>query len=61
MKPGDMKKGATDHDCDAWRYMLMAREPLAAVPVSLKPGKSLGQKVNERTRKILDMVQSPVS
>jgi hypothetical protein len=58
MKPGDMKKSATDHGCDAWRYLLMAREPLASVPVSRRPGKTHGQRVGERTRRILDMVRT---
>jgi hypothetical protein len=38
MKPGDMKKGATDHGCDAWRYLLMAREPLSDVPAESAAG-----------------------
>jgi hypothetical protein len=57
-KPGDMKKGAIDHGCDAWRYLLMAREPLATVPVDQRPGKTHAQRVGERTRKILDMVRA---
>ena len=57
-KPGDMKKGATDHGCDAWRYLLMAREPLSSVPIAQRPGKTHGQRVRERTRKILDLVRA---
>ena len=58
MKPGDMKKGAMDHGCDASRYLLMAREPLSDVPIDQRPGKTHAQRVGERTQKILDMVHT---
>jgi hypothetical protein len=57
-KPGDMKKGATDHGCDGWRYLLMSREPLTDIPIAKRPPKSHEKRVSERTRKILDMVRS---
>ena len=49
-KPGDMKKGATDHGCDAWRYLLMAREPITHVPIDKRPRKTHDQRVTQYTR-----------
>lgn len=53
MKPGDMKKGATDHGCDAWRYLLMAREPLAHVPLEARPRRSYDQRVAAHTARTI--------
>lgn len=33
---GDLKKGPTDHGCDGWRYLLMARPALSVLPDQLK-------------------------
>lgn len=52
-KPGDMKKGATDHGCDAWRYLLISREPLTQLPPSKKPKTPYHKRVHNATRKLL--------
>jgi predicted transcriptional regulator len=36
----------------------MAREPLSAVPMHERPGKSHTQRVSERTRRVLDTVRA---
>ena len=50
---GDLKKGATDHACDALRYLLVAREPLSELPRSARPAKSHHTHVYERTRRLV--------
>lgn len=51
---GDMKPSATDHPCDAARYLLMAREPLSEIPIEERPGKAHHEVVHDRNRKLLE-------
>lgn len=50
---GDLKKGATDHACDALRYLLIAREPLSEIPASARPALPHHKRVHERHRKMI--------
>jgi phage terminase large subunit len=50
---GDLKKGATDHGCDALRYLLIAREPIAQLPDHKKPAKPHHKRVHDRTRRLV--------
>lgn len=50
---GDLKKGATDHACDALRYLLVAREPLSELPASDRPLQPHHKRVHERTRRLV--------
>lgn len=52
-KRGDLRKNDHDHACDAGRYLLVAREPLAVVPIEERPRPSHGQRVQQRTRQML--------
>lgn len=53
IRVGDMKKGATDHACDALRYMLVTREPLTVVPKSEKPPEPHHKRVSNRAKAIM--------
>lgn len=57
-RPGDLLKGATDHGCDAWRYLFISREPLTVVPVTQKPATPHHKRVATHTRKILAKVMA---
>lgn len=50
---GDMKKSGNDHAVDATRYLLMGREPLSVLPRELQPGKSLDNRMREKTKKLM--------
>jgi hypothetical protein len=50
---GDLKKGATDHACDATRYLLIEREPLAEIPQGLRPQLPHHKRVTAFTKRMV--------
>lgn len=54
---GDMKKQGNDHAADTLRYLLMAREPLSIIPRELIPFKGHRDRLNARTRKLMEIAR----
>lgn len=50
---GDMKKGATDHACDTLRYLVIAREPIAELPLERRPQVPHHQRVQHRNQRLM--------
>ena len=58
-KPGDLKKGATDHAADASRYELMDRPPLSVLPVALEPARPHHRAVHDHVKaRLLRAIES---
>ncbi len=54
-RPGDLKKGETDHAADMLRYLLIARPPLTALSVAPLPSHT--ERVHQRTQRLLKQVR----
>lgn len=52
-RKGDMKDSATDHGCDALRYLLMGRPPLSSLPEHMTAKPTHEQRVHSRSRELL--------
>jgi len=56
LKPGDMKKGATDHGCDGLRYLVVGWPTLSTIPMRLMEQPSYTKRIHARTQKIMEQV-----
>ena len=52
-RPGDLRKHVGDDAVDALRYLLIGREPLATVPLELRPRPTHEQRLARHTRRAL--------